>query len=74
MTGNCEEVGGRVALHPCLIFSVQYAIALGGVSKFFASMAGILSPRFSIAQGRLSESSNKELKGEVGPTTKGDGK
>ena len=62
VTGNCEGVGGRVALQPCSVFSVQYAIALAGVSKFTASTAGILSPRFSMGQGRLSEARKKSSK------------
>jgi len=62
MTGYCEGVGGRVALQPCSVFSVQYAIALASVSKFTASTAGILSLRFSMGQGRLSEARKKSSK------------
>ena len=74
VTGNCEGVGGRVALQPCSVFSVQYAIGLASVSKFTASTAGILSPLFSMGQGRLSEarkkSSKLKSKGELWPTMK----
>ena len=67
-----------MALEPCLIFSVQYAIALSGVSKVTASMAGTVSPCFWMAQGRLSESSKKssklKSKGELGSTAKAEGK
>ena len=42
VTGNCEGVGGRVALQPCS--------ALADVSKFTASTAGILSPPLSMRQ------------------------
>ena len=74
----CEGVGGRVAFQPCSIFSLQYAIALAGVSKFATPTAGLLSPRFSIVQGRLSESSKKRSKlnskGELGSFAKAEGK
>ena len=46
VAGSWEEVGGRVALQPCSIFSVQYAIAVSGVWKVTASMAGSVSTKF----------------------------